>query len=178
MKIEEARDYLKTVMSDRFTDQTFERYITHTLAGDFAVEVANTIRGLDAQVTDLEKTNDFDAKRLRRLAILVGASAPESDETMLACAGTVLGAITRQVESGFKRSSDGWVSTKDQLPQEGQEVTIRMMHGQIRQAVKDKGYAGGWRQPNCAGWEIVTWHGDTITHWRPEIFERPSKDGY
>jgi len=145
-----------------------------TVISGLAVEVQR----LTAQVNDLEKTNDFNAKRLRRLATLVGASTPESDETLLGCAGTVIGSICRQVEGLFKRSADGWIATKDQLPQEGREVTIRMMHGQIRQAVKDKGYAGGWRQPNCAGWEIVTWQGDIITHWRPEIFERPSKDGY
>lgn len=152
------------------------------------MEITNWINEIERLKVENEKlmkdlnfalsTNNFDATRLRRLATMVGASTPESDETLLGCAGTVIGSICRQVEGLFKRSADGWIATKDQLPQEGQEVTIRMVHGQIRQAVKDKGYAGGWRQPNCAGWEIVTWRGDTITHWRPETFDRPSKDGY
>lgn len=71
----------------------------------------------------------------------------------------------------------GWIATKEKFPEEGQEVTVRMDHGQIRQVVKDKKYAGGWKQVNCAGWECVTWHADSITHWRPEIFERPKHTG-
>lgn len=70
---------------------------------------------------------------------------------------------------------NGWISTKDRLPEEGQEVTARMSHDQIRQIVKDKHYCGGWKQRNCAGWEIVSYYEDSITHWRPEIFERPGK---
>ena len=72
---------------------------------------------------------------------------------------------------------NGWIETKERLPEEGQEVTVRMIHGQIMQVVKDKHYCGGWKQVNCQGWEIVTWHADSITHWRPEVFTRPSKNG-
>ena len=72
---------------------------------------------------------------------------------------------------------DGWISTKDRLPDEGQEVTVRMRNGQINQVVKDKHYCGGWKQVNCQGWEIVTWHADSITHWRPEVISRPSNTG-
>ena len=72
---------------------------------------------------------------------------------------------------------NGWTATKDRLPEEGQEVTVRMNHGQIAQVVKDSHYNGGWKQVNCQGWEMVTWHADSITHWRPEVFERPSKTG-
>jgi hypothetical protein len=71
----------------------------------------------------------------------------------------------------------GWIETKDQLPEEGQEVTIYMQSGQILQVVKDKHFCGGWKQPNCCGWEMITWHPDSITHWRPEIIQRPSMTG-
>lgn len=71
----------------------------------------------------------------------------------------------------------GWIRTKDRLPEEGQEVTVRMSHGQIKQVVKDNHYCGGWKQVNCQGWEIVTWDAGSITHWRPEIFERPEMKG-
>jgi len=71
----------------------------------------------------------------------------------------------------------GWILTTERLPDEGQEVTIRMMHGQIKQVVKDKNYSGGWKQPNCQGWEHVSWHASTITHWRPEIFDHPTRTG-
>jgi hypothetical protein len=58
MNIEEAKAYLESVMSDRFTDKTFEHYIRYMLAGDFAVEIATTIKGLDEQVSDLESGNE------------------------------------------------------------------------------------------------------------------------
>jgi hypothetical protein len=71
----------------------------------------------------------------------------------------------------------GWISVKDEMPQEGQEVTVRMDHGQIRQVVRDKKYAGGWKQVNCTGWECVAFDSEAITHWRHEIFERPYRAG-
>ncbi len=61
-------------------------------------EVKRLSRDLDFE----RSTNNFDATRLRRLATLVGASVPESDETLLASAGTVIGGICRQVEGIFK----------------------------------------------------------------------------
>lgn len=72
---------------------------------------------------------------------------------------------------------NGWIDCKDRLPDEGQEVTVRMDHGQIRQVVKDKRYSGGWKQVNCFGWECVSFDAGSITDWRPEIFERPCKTG-
>lgn len=46
-------------------------------------------------------TNDFDAKRLRRLALLCGVAVPESNESLLGCAGTVLGQATGVIERYF-----------------------------------------------------------------------------
>ena len=71
----------------------------------------------------------------------------------------------------------GWTATKERMPAEGQEVTVRMSHGQIRQVVRDSKYAGGWKQANCQGWEIDSWSEDSITHWRAEVFERPKNTG-
>lgn len=69
----------------------------------------------------------------------------------------------------------GWISTQDAMPEEGQEVTVCMSHGQIRQVVKDKYYAGGWKQPNCSGWESVTLYSKGVTHWRVERIEPPDE---
>lgn len=49
-----------------------------------------------------EGKNEFDAKRLRRLCVLLGLSVPESDETLLGCAGTVLGQACYAIEQRFK----------------------------------------------------------------------------
>lgn len=76
-----------------------------------------------------------------------------------------------------QENKNEWISTKNQLPAEGQEVTALLNHGQISQVVKDKHYAGGWKQVNCMGWESVSHYSNTITHWRPEIFVRPNKTG-
>ena len=64
------------------------------------------IEKLKERVAWLESQNDFDAKRLRRLATLCGVSIPESDETLLNCAGTVLGSIIRGVEARANQSQD------------------------------------------------------------------------
>ena len=72
---------------------------------------------------------------------------------------------------------DAWIATKDRMPENEQEVTIFMQPGQIKQVVRDKTFCGGWKQANCAGWELVTWHADSITHWRPDVFARPSMTG-
>lgn len=76
-----------------------------------------------------------------------------------------------------QKNDNGWISINDSLPDEGREVTVRIIHGQIRQVVKDSRYSGGWKQVNCYGWEAVSSCPGVITHWRPEIFERPSKTG-
>jgi hypothetical protein len=70
-----------------------------------------------------------------------------------------------------------WTKTADGYPENGREVTVRMSHGQIRQVVRDTTYSGGWKQVNCQGWECVSHDPSSITHWRPEIFERPDCKG-
>lgn len=72
---------------------------------------------------------------------------------------------------------NAWIKTEDQMPENGQEVTALMDHGQIRQIVRDTHYSGGWKQVNCQGWECVSFDPRTITHWRPEVFERPTMRG-
>jgi len=70
--------------------------------GEFFGKVADELERLQRDLDFERSTNDFDAKRLRRLATLVGRSVPESDETLLACAGTVLGGVALNVERVFK----------------------------------------------------------------------------
>ena len=72
---------------------------------------------------------------------------------------------------------NGWIDATNELPNEGLEVTVRCLHGQIKQVVKDKGYSGGWKQVNCFGWECVSFDPSFITNWRPEIFQRPKMTG-
>jgi len=72
---------------------------------------------------------------------------------------------------------NGWISTKERMPENGQEVTVRMNHGHILQVVRDSHYVGGWKNVNHQGWELVTLDHACITHWRPEVFNRPSKTG-
>lgn len=76
-----------------------------------------------------------------------------------------------------KASASGWIEATKAQPAEGQEVTVRMSHGQIRQVVKDSRYSGGWKQVNCQGWECLSFDPSSVSHWRPEIFERPSTIG-
>lgn len=52
----------------------------------------------DQRKQPLEWDDEFTAKRLRRIAAKLGISVPESDEMLLACGGTVLGAIARHVD--------------------------------------------------------------------------------
>ena len=40
--IDQAKDYLKALCFYKFKDNTFNNYIENKLAGDFAVEIANT----------------------------------------------------------------------------------------------------------------------------------------
>jgi hypothetical protein len=63
-----------------------------------------------------------------------------------------------------------WISVDDKLPKEGTEVTVYMIGGAIRQVVKDKRF-GGWKSPNCGGWEQVT--SSFITHWTRAKLKRP-----
>ena len=46
---------------------------------------------------------EFLAKRLRRLATLLGHAVPESDETLANCAGSVLGSLALTVERMFQK---------------------------------------------------------------------------
>ena len=71
---------------------------------------------------------------------------------------------------------NGWIKTKHQLPEDGQEVTIYMRNGQIKQVVRDTDYVGGWKQMDYQGWVFVTWNADNVTHWRSQIFDLPKKD--
>lgn len=64
-----------------------------------------------------ESTNNLDAKRLRRLAVICGTAPPESDETLLNCAGTVLGSICRAVEPLFNDLNQ----TREELEREKED---------------------------------------------------------
>ncbi|HBG06305.1 MAG: hypothetical protein A2075_12105 [Geobacteraceae bacterium GWC2_58_44] len=63
-----------------------------------------------------------------------------------------------------------WISVEDRLPKEGTEVTVYMIGGAIRQVVKDKRF-GGWKSPNCGGWQQET--SAFITHWTRAKLVRP-----
>lgn len=52
-----------------------------------------------------------------------------------------------------------WHHIDDKTPDEGQEVTLYHSHRQVRAAVKDKNYHGGFKERNCAGWQC------TGPHW-------------
>lgn len=48
MNIEEAKKYLVEVMNEHFRDKTFTDYIKNRLSGDFAVEMARTMKKIKA----------------------------------------------------------------------------------------------------------------------------------
>jgi len=89
----------------------------------------------------------------------------------------IAAAIAELAERREPGSASDWTKVAETPPAEGQEVTVRMSHGQIRQVVKDSGYSGGWKQVNCRGWECVSFDPSSISHWRSEIFARPSAIG-
>jgi hypothetical protein len=64
-----------------------------------------------------------------------------------------------------------WIRVDDRLPKEGEEVTVYMIGGEIRQVVKDKRF-GGWKSPNCGGWQQET--NAFITHWTRSKLKRPA----
>lgn len=68
-----------------------------------------------------------------------------------------------------------WISIKERLPKDGEEVTVYLLSGQVKQAVRDSRF-GGWKQPNCAGWEQAG--GIAITHWTRAKLQRPSDGGW
>lgn len=61
-----------------------------------------------------------------------------------------------------------WISTRDYLPEEGVEVLVHR-YGQIIQATKDKGYAGGFKERNCYGWQATF----DVSYWMPKNFKLP-----
>lgn len=67
-----------------------------------AMELPEMVAKIKRDLEHERFISNFDATRLRRLATLVGRSVPESDETLLGCAGTVLGGIALNVERVFK----------------------------------------------------------------------------
>ncbi|EPG39514.1 hypothetical protein F907_00817 [Acinetobacter colistiniresistens] len=61
-----------------------------------------------------------------------------------------------------------WISTKEFLPAEGVEVLVHR-YGQVIQATKDSGYAGGFKERNCYGWQATF----DVTYWMPKNFKLP-----
>ncbi|KYQ80371.1 hypothetical protein AWW72_03710 [Acinetobacter sp. NRRL B-65365] len=61
-----------------------------------------------------------------------------------------------------------WISTKESLPAEGVEVLVHR-YGQVIQATKDSGYAGGFKERNCYGWQATF----DVTYWMPKNFKLP-----
>lgn len=48
-----------------------------------------------------------------------------------------------------------WNHIEVAQPEEGQRVTLYFQHGQLRDAVCAKDYAGGFKLANCQGWECA-----------------------
>ena len=79
-----------------------------------ALHLLDTIRvmreqnlALTVRLAHADQKNTFDATRLRRLANLVDASHPgDDDDSVLACAGTVIGSICYRVEQLIKRRDE------------------------------------------------------------------------
>lgn len=116
---------------------------------DLLTEIEKLKRDLDFELS----TNNFDAKRLRRLATLVGVSLPESDETILGCAGTVLGSISRVVEEilNEKQISEGKCPYCGKLTDEKGEALITAL---LRfQRVWQKMCDGSIKLPKGKGFE-------------------------
>ncbi len=67
-----------------------------------------------------------------------------------------------------------WYNIHERQPEQGQIVTLYMSHRQMRQAVCDKGYSGGFKMPNCAGWECVGQHWGWM--WSPCYVPPPSPE--
>lgn len=78
-------------------------------------------------------------------------------------------------KSGLKDglSFSDWIRVEDDLPKNGEEVLIRSMERQIRQATRDTGYSGGWKQRNCAGWECVSHCETFVTHFMRINIQQP-----
>lgn len=70
-----------------------------------------------------------------------------------------------------------WVSVDEKFPDDGEEVTVYCCDCQVRQVVRDSKYAGGWKQPNCTGWECVSLSSHFIIHWMRHKVPRPSGSG-
>ena len=70
-----------------------------------------------------------------------------------------------------------WISVDEMFPEDGEEVTVYGWDCQVRQVVRDSKYSGGWKQPNCTGWECVSFSSGLITHWMRHKVVRPDGSG-
>lgn len=115
----------------------------HTGGHDCGVE--DLQKKIDRLERDLEferSGNKFDATRLRRVASLLKIPVPD-DKTLLACAGTVLGSVAREIEELVhkdrcskcgepKTTLDCWsdkcvsVVSSDNLPNFPLEITLKL----------------------------------------------------
>lgn len=67
-----------------------------------AREAADEIERLREALKIATAGIEFEAKRLRRVAMLMGISVPESDEALMVAAGGVLGEIERSIERALQ----------------------------------------------------------------------------
>jgi hypothetical protein len=58
-----------------------------------------------------------------------------------------------------------WICVKDQLPADGEIVLTHSWDNRKRLVTRDSTWAGGWKQPNCKGWESVSTRDNYITHF-------------
>lgn len=129
--------------------------------------VGGGVKAALAHIDKLEKdllfersTNDFDAKRLRRLATLVGASTPESDETLLGCAGTVIGSICRQVEGLFKSNQKLRATLKEVSGCHEQHDTPKLCEGCLISI--GEALAGKWKVECKSCGCVVEWQAESF----------------
>jgi hypothetical protein len=67
-----------------------------------------------------------------------------------------------------------WYNIHEKQPEEGQIVSLWFSHRQIRQAVRAPEYSGGFKMPNCAGWECVGHHWGWM--WSPQYIPEPTPE--
>ena len=79
--------------------------------------------------------------------------------------------LWKELQAAKAQAVPEWISTSDQMPDEGEEVFVHY-YGQISQATRDKKYSGGFKQRNCYGWEAVSSY---ISHWMPKSIELPER---
>lgn len=66
-----------------------------------------------------------------------------------------------------------WYDIAVKQPEPGQIVTLFHSHRQVRQAVCAPEYGGGFKMPNCAGWECVGEHWGWM--WSPQYVPDPER---